>query len=171
MHRWVFLLIFAGMGCQGGCAVSTPFKGERVQTGSFRVVLQGTISDTLVGKALFRKNAQGEPVGLDLLDASEATRGLSLEIRRQGADTLEAVRRLVPGPAAHPWVIAYLDWPPYTFLSESGQLILEAVAPEQLKGKFRLQMGTIDRTTGEYLELEAIGTFVAVPDTEFASGT
>lgn len=159
-----------GDGLPGRVCCTNPLQGGTCANGIFPGGVARNDKRYPGRQGAFSKNAQGEPIGLDLLDASAPTRGLSLEIRRHGADTLEAVRRLVPGPAAHPWVIAYLDWPPYTFLSESGQLIFEAVAPDQLKGKFRLQMGTIDRTTGEYLELEAIGTFVAVPDTEFAPG-
>jgi hypothetical protein len=169
-QQLVFVLILLGMGCHGGCSVPATFKVRPVGTGHFQVVLHGAVEDTLVGNARFRLNAQGELVGLDLIDASDATRGLSLEIGRHGADTLEAVRRLASGPVEHPWVIAYLAWPPYTFLSETGQLVFEAVDADQVEGTFRLHMGAVDRTTGEYLELEANGTFVAVPDTEFAPG-
>ncbi len=167
LFKWSLLLGWL-MGCQRSVPVTSPVEGLRIMPGRFVVVLQGAIADTLEGVAYFRHDASGAIV-IDLVGRPDAERGLSLELPPTEADTLEAVRRWVSGPEPGAFVIGYLAWPPYTFITEAGQLMLvERRPPDRVVGTFHLMLGALARRTGEPLEVEAVGAFAAAPALEEA---
>ncbi len=165
LFKWGLLLLWMA-GCRIGAPEPSPRDARTLRPGSFLVVLQGEITDTLEGQARFRQDISGMLI-VDLISRSDTDRGLSLEVPPVEADTLEAVRRWVPGPEPGAFVVGYLAWPPYTFITEAGELVLvERRRTDRVTGTFRLALGTLNRRTGEPLELEAIGAFVAVPALE-----
>ncbi|MDQ7040653.1 MAG: hypothetical protein Q9M35_06900 [Rhodothermus sp.] len=160
LFKWSLLLGWL-MGCQRSVPVTSPVEGFRVIPGRFVVVLQGAVADTLEGAAYFRRDTSGGIV-IDLVGRPDAERGLSLELSDTAADTLAAVRRRVPGPEPGAFVVGYLAWPPYTFITEAGSLVLaERTRPDLVAGTFHLIMGTLAPHTGEPLDVEAIGAFAA----------
>ncbi|WP_161542372.1 hypothetical protein [Rhodothermus marinus] len=165
LFKWSLLLLWLA-GCRSGAPEPSPHDARTLRPGSFLVVLQGTVADTLEGLARFRRDTSGTVV-VDLIGRPDTTRGLSLELPPVEADTLEAVRRWVPGPERGAFVVGYLAWPPYTFVTEAGELVLaERERVDRVAGTFRLALGAMDLRTGELLEIEALGAFVAIPASE-----
>ena len=163
--KWGLLLLWL-TGCRIGAPEPSPCDARTLRPGSFLVVLQGTVADTLEGQARFRRDTSGAIV-VDLIGRPDTARGLSLELTPVVADTLEAVRRWVPGPEPGAFVVGYLAWPPYTFVTESGELVLvERERDDRVAGTFRLALGAMDPRTGEPLEIDAIGAFVALTASE-----
>lgn len=167
LFKWGLILIWL-VGCRSDPLVPSPLTGHALQPGRFLVVLQGAVADTLEGTAHFRQDTSGVVV-VDLSGKPDNWRGVSLEWPLTQADTLEAVRRWMAGPSARAFVVGYLDWPPYTFVTEAGILVLvEQTRADRVAGTFQMALGALDRRTGEPLEVEAIGSFIAIaiPDSE-----
>ncbi|SHL06847.1 hypothetical protein [Rhodothermus profundi] len=165
LFKWGLALLWL-VGCQRDVSVPSPLKPHALQPGRFLVVLQGAVTDTLEGTARFRQDTSGVVV-VDLSGQPDNRRGLSLEWSSAQADTLEAVRRWIAGPSSSAFVVGYLDWPPYTFVTEAGSLVLiERSRTDRVVATFRLALGALDRRTGEPLEVEAIGSFIAIPVSE-----
>lgn len=165
LFKWSLLLFWLA-GCRIEAPEPSPHDARTLRPGSFLVVLQGTVTDTLEGRARFRQDTSGAIV-VDLIGRPDTARGLSLELPPVKADTLEAVHRWVPGPEPGAFVVGYLAWPPYTFVTEAGELVLtERERADRVAGTFRLALGAMDLRTGELLEIEALGAFVAIPASE-----
>lgn len=165
LFKWGVLLLGL-VGCRNSASVPSPVDAATIQPGHFLIVLQGMVADTLTGRARFRTDPSDMLV-VDLIGFPDTSQGLSLELPLSATDTLEAVRRWVTRPASGTFMVGYLSWPPYTFVTEAGELVLEArTRVDQMAGTFRLALGAFDRHTDELLEVEAIGAFVATSASE-----
>jgi hypothetical protein len=151
------MLLLAGCGRQDGVPPG-------VEAGRFTAQVQGSVSDSLRGEAVYRME-DGRLTGVEL--SVDSTRGISVDVepRRQARGVYEIVDWELMGvdrgdePSG---AVAFLELPRGQFHAVAGTLTVSYATSSEVSGSFVFRMeGSLDGVPGDAPSVSTTGSFRA----------
>lgn len=135
--------------------------------GQFRAHIDGTVSDSLTGRARYRME-KGKLVGLEL--GSQEGPGLSIQVEARPLDLrqFEIVDAGLFGterPGGAPGALSFLTIDGAQFVAQEGTLEITYIGDEQIGATFTFRMeGDFDMTPSDAPSVEVTGAVNAGPE-------